>query len=284
MVIAGRLNGLNITASQSGGEASYGLSIGAQQVHLNPLLGQGLRLTLRPQTLCGQCNEAVDELMRGGYCRTCFFALARCDSCFVSPSRCHHALGTCREPKWGGQVCLQPHLVYLANSSGIKVGLTQLGRQQQRWLAQGATQGLVIAQTNTRRDAGILEAMIAQTISDRTPWRKLVSVPPVTLKLRSLFEQLQRQLVLPEDCQWTVDEAEHQLNYPVLAYSPSVQHLVNEKTPTLADNLCGIKGQYLLMQTGAFNVARHVGLTLNVEVSPPHSNTRSRGDGQLALF
>ena len=282
-MIAGRLNGLFITA-QSEGAASYELSVGAQRLHLNPLLGEGLRLTLRPQTFCGHCNAAVDELMRGGYCRTCFFALARCDRCFVSPSRCHYVLGTCREPEWGEQVCMQPHLVYLANSSGIKVGLTQQGRQQQRWLAQGATQGLVIARANTRRDAGVLEAMIAQTISDRTPWRKLVSQPPVAVNLHSVFEKLQRQLVLPEDCQWAEGEAEHELTYPVVAYAPPMQQSLNEKTPELADNLCGLKGQYLLLQTGAFNVSRHVGITLAVEVTPRYSSTRSGNDGQIPLF
>ena len=126
--------------------------------------------------------------------------------------------------------------------------------------------------------------MIAQTISDRTPWRKLVSQPPVAINLHSVFEQLQRQLVLPEGCQWAEGEAEHELTYPVVAYAPPMQQSLNEKTPELADNLWGIKGQYLLMQTGAFNVSRHVGITLAVEVTPQYSSTRSSNDGQIPLF
>ena len=103
----------------------------------------------------------------------CFFALARCDTCFVNPQRCHFALGTCREPDWGMQTCMQPHVVYLANSGGLKVGLTQDQKQQQRWLSQGATQGLVIARATSRRAAGIWKPQLRSrlvTVHNGVKW------------------------------------------------------------------------------------------------------------------
>ena len=194
-MITGRLNGLSIAANAGASVATYKLDIGSETLHLNPLLGQGLRFSWQPQYQCRNCEVEVPQVMRGGYCKRCFFALARCDSCFVSPARCHFALGSCREPDWGERVCMQGHFVYLANSSGIKVGLTQKGRQQQRWLAQGATQGLVIAVADTRRDAGMLEAAIAKIISDRTQWRRLVAMPPQQVQLQSL--QIISLIILP---------------------------------------------------------------------------------------
>ena len=89
------------------------------------------------------------------------------------------------------QTCMQPHVVYLANSGGLKVGLTQDQKQQQRWLSQGATQGLVIARATSRRAAGILEATIAQQISDRTQWRKMVALAPVPVDLQAVRQRLQ---------------------------------------------------------------------------------------------
>lgn len=284
MAIVGRLNGLQITPPVGSGEARYELAIGSELLHLNDLLGQGLQFRLCPDPVCGHCDARVTQLMGGGYCRNCFFALARCDTCFVSPARCHFAAGSCREPDWGERVCMQPHLVYLANSSGLKVGLTQQGRQQQRWLSQGATQGLVIALADTRRDAGVLEALIAQSISDRTQWRRLVSQPPVNIQLQSTREQLQARLDLPQGCRWLADESELQLAYPVAAYAPPVQCLLGEKTPVLEDNLCGIKGQYLLLQNGVFNVAKHAGLTVAVDAMPPFTLATSTKRGQLPLF
>ena len=283
-MITGRLNGLSIAANAGASVATYKLDIGSETLHLNPLLGQGLRFSWQPQYQCRNCEVEVPQVMRGGYCKRCFFALARCDSCFVSPARCHFALGSCREPDWGERVCMQGHFVYLANSSGIKVGLTQKGRQQQRWLAQGATQGLVIAVADTRRDAGMLEAAIAKIISDRTQWRRLVAMPPQQVQLQSLRARVQQQVQLPARCRWLTDEFEQQFTYPVATYSPPVQYLINEKTPSLADNLCGIKGQYLLLTGGAFNVSRHVGSTMAVEVTPPLPTQAGTNHGQLSLL
>ena len=283
-MIAGQLDGLRITAPPTVGDARYELAIGAECVHLNDLLGRGLRIKLRPQKHCRHCQKAVTKLQRGGYCGNCFFALARCDTCFVNPQRCHFALGTCREPDWGMQTCMQPHVVYLANSGGLKVGLTQDQKQQQRWLSQGATQGLVIARATSRRAAGILEATIAQQISDRTQWRKMVALAPVPVDLQAVRQRLQQSVELAADCQWVTDATEQQLTYPVQEYAPPRQHQLNADKLELADNLVGIKGQYLLLQHGVFNVARHVGLNIELSITTPISVLEAHQSDQLSLF
>jgi hypothetical protein len=52
---------------------------------------------------------------------------------------------------------MQPHYVYLANSSGLKVGLTRASQIPTRWLDQGAAQALLCVRVPTRRQAGLVE-------------------------------------------------------------------------------------------------------------------------------
>jgi hypothetical protein len=64
--------------------------------------------------------------------------------CILKPEQCHYEAGTCREPEWGLAQCFKPHYVYLANSSGIKVGITRESQIPIRWIDQGAVQALPI--------------------------------------------------------------------------------------------------------------------------------------------
>ena len=144
---------------------------GAPTLELNTLLGDGLTVDFLGTIRCSHCAALTARSYGDGYCYRCFTTLARCDLCVVSPARCHFHRGTCREPEWGRSFCMQPHHIYLANSSGAKVGITRRGRELGRWLDQGASQGLVVAEADTRHLAGVLEAQIAVMVSDRTNWR-----------------------------------------------------------------------------------------------------------------
>lgn len=104
---------------------AYALPVGDCDVPLNALLGRRITLQYLGQIHCVHCGRRTNKSFSQGYCYPCFQKLAACDSCIVSPEKCHYAAGTCREPAWGEQHCLQPHVVYLANSSGLKVGITR---------------------------------------------------------------------------------------------------------------------------------------------------------------
>src|SRR5690554_8184312 len=90
----------------------------------------------------------------------------------MNPEKCHFHLGTCREPDWAERVCFSDHIVYLANSSGLKVGITRATQMPTRWLDQGATQALPIARVASRRLSGLLEDIFRAQMSDRTNWRR----------------------------------------------------------------------------------------------------------------
>lgn len=242
---------------------------------LLPWLGAELRLAFDGLISCSHCGRKTKKSFNQGYCFPCARKLARCDLCIVSPTRCHRAEGTCREPDWADQFCFSPHIVYLANSSGLKVGLTRAGNERNRWADQGAIQGLVIARCDTRIQAGRLEARIAEHMSDRTDWRKLVRGPAVPLELETVRETLREQiLLLPEGCAW-LDEPVHELRYPVAAYGP-VKALNLDKAPVIEGRLLGIKGQYLLLDQGVVNLRRHGAYHIALTLGPA-----GPGDGAL---
>ena len=262
----------------------YGLRLDEQSISLSAHVGQSIRLKFLGQRACGNCQVRVNKLEGGGYCKRCFFSLARCDRCFVSPERCHFAQGTCREPQWGESYCMRPHVVYLANSSGPKVGITREDRSFYRWLSQGAVQGMVIAHANTRRDAGLLEVAIKSKVSDKTNWRRMVSIRPQNLDLLQLARQLQNSIELPEGTQWVSEMTGHDLAYPIQSHAPAQRLALSETNPQILDNLHGIKGQYLLLSQGAFNVAAHVGMTIEVEFAPALDAAKLHNSDQLDLF
>ena len=100
----------------------YDLPLGDHKIALNPLIGQSIKLKFTGQIRCVHCSRTMKKSFNQGYCYPCFTALAQCDMCIMKPETCHYDKGTCREPEWGLKFCFQPHIVYLANSSGIKVG------------------------------------------------------------------------------------------------------------------------------------------------------------------
>ena len=146
--------------TQPGPPVGYRLPVGEQEVALNPLLGKNPA----PHIFWGDsvrlpAGARPKRVFNQGYCYPCFQSLAQCDICIVKPELCHYEQGTCREPAWGEAHCMQPHYVYVANTSGLKVGITRGSQIPTRWLDQGAVQALPIFRLQSRYQAGLLEVM-----------------------------------------------------------------------------------------------------------------------------
>ncbi|HAB91636.1 MAG TPA: DUF2797 domain-containing protein, partial [Pseudomonas sp.] len=114
--------------------AQYSLRLNDEQHALNPLIGQTLRLEFLGSINCTHCDRLTKKSFGQGYCWPCFSKLAQCDSCMMSPEKCHYDAGTCREPEWAQDFCMTDHFVYLANSTGVKVGITRSSQLPTRWL------------------------------------------------------------------------------------------------------------------------------------------------------
>jgi hypothetical protein len=119
--------GLSKLRSELGDTVSYRLPVGDDELPLDPLAGQHLSIRYTGDIACTHCGRATKKSFNQGHCFPCSQRLAACDICIVRPERCHYHKGTCREPGWGETHCLQPHVVYLANTSGLKVGITRKG-------------------------------------------------------------------------------------------------------------------------------------------------------------
>ncbi|MEM6709523.1 MAG: DUF2797 domain-containing protein [Pseudomonadota bacterium] len=241
-------------------------------IDLHLWIGGQVRIEATGRLRCTHCSRPTRKSFGQGYCYPCFRKLAQCDLCIVSPTRCHRAEGTCREPEWADGFCMAPHSVYLANSSGLKVGLTRAGNEARRWADQGAVQGLVLAHCDTRLVAGQLEASIAEIISDRTNWRRLIRAPADAVDLETAAAAIREQVPMAvEGVRWAADSV-RTLNYPVLNYGP-VKSMNFDKSPTIEGHLLGVKGQYVLLDIGAVNLRRHTGYELRWELrSPPQDS------------
>ena len=153
---------------------SYELPVGEKNLALTECLGQPIELTWQGAIFCRHCGRKTKKSFNQGFCYPCLMALPQCDRCIVSPEKCHYHLGTCRDASWGDQFCMTDHIVYLANSSGLKVGVTRASQIPTRWIDQGATQAMALVRLSTRYQAGLLEQALKSSLKDKTNWRAML--------------------------------------------------------------------------------------------------------------
>ncbi|ASL27175.1 DUF2797 domain-containing protein [Azotobacter chroococcum] len=265
---------LDKMAARLDAPVQYALRLGEAQVPVNPLIGQPLRLEYLGAIHCSHCGRRTAKSFGQGYCYPCFRKLPQCDSCIVSPEKCHHALGTCRDPAWGERFCMTEHVVYLANSSGVKVGITRASQVPTRWLDQGACQALPILRVATRQQSGLVEDLLRSQVADRTNWRALlkgeaapVDLPAVREQLfdscREGLEALQARFGL-QAIQPLNDAEPVEIRYPVESYPGKIVSLDLDKTPVVEGILQGIKGQYLIFDVGVINIRKYTAYQLAV--------------------
>ncbi len=252
----------------------YQLPIGADLLPLNERIGQTIKLNYQNEIHCVACGRKTKKSFAQGHCYPCFRTLASCDMCIMRPETCHYAEGTCREPLWGEENCFIPHYVYLANSSGIKVGITRGTQIPTRWMDQGATQALPIFQVDNRLQSGLLEVAIKQHISDRTDWRKMLKADAETLDLKAIRDDLMDQCSTEiadlketqgNDAIRALDEPVVDINYPVSEYPKKIKSLNFDKQPEIEGILLGIKGQYIILDTGVLNIRKFSGYNIEVD-------------------
>ncbi|MFJ2981884.1 MULTISPECIES: DUF2797 domain-containing protein [unclassified Pseudomonas] len=252
----------------------YSFRLDDTQVPVNPLIGQRLRLEYLGAIHCSHCGKRTKTSFSQGYCYPCMTKLAQCDVCIMAPERCHYDAGTCREPSWGEQFCMTDHVVYLANSSGIKVGITRATQLPTRWLDQGASQALPIMRVATRQQSGLVEDVLRSQVPDRTNWRALLKGDAEALDLVAIREQifdacadglreLQSRFGL-QAIQPLPDAEVVQMNYPVEAYPKKIVSFNLDKDPVVEGTLLGIKGQYLIFDTGVINIRKYTAYQLAV--------------------
>ena len=258
---------------------SYTLLLGETRVPLNNLVGHPLKLEFDGVIRCINCDRKTNKSFSQGFCYPCFKKLAACDTCIMSPEKCHYHEGTCREPEWGETHCMVEHVVYLANSSGLKVGITRGTQVPTRWIDQGAVDAIPMIRVTTRQLAGFVEVACKQHVADRTNWRTMLKGEAPEMDLR---QERDRLLALIAD-DLTAFQAQHgeaairpvnedglALSYPVTVWPDKVKTHNLDKTSMAEGVLQGIKGQYLILDSGVINIRKYTGYEVRFRVFPKH--------------
>lgn len=250
----------------------YQLLLNDERIDLNDYLGKAIHLRFTGRITCVHCHKAIKKSFNQGYCYPCFSKLAQCDMCIMKPETCHYHQGTCREPTWGERFCFQTHTVYLANSSGIKVGITRQTQIPTRWIDQGAVQALPIFSVGSRYLAGMIEVVLAQHVSDKTSWQQMLKSQPAAIDLiaqrNNLLEKCAaelaaiRQQFASTQMDVLFDEAVVDIQYPINHYPSKIKSFNFDQQPDVSGILQGIKGQYLLLDTGVLNIRKFTGYEL----------------------
>lgn len=259
------------------GIVEYHLPIGMENLHMNSLIGKSLKVRFTGQINCINCKKRTNKSFSQGYCFVCMRRLARCDSCIIKPEKCHYHEGTCREPEWGEANCLQKHLVYIANTGQLKVGITRHVNNEisSRWIDQGATQALGLFYVSQRLISGLVETEIAKVMGDKTNWRLMLKSCPenidledkkswVISELKDKFEDL--KLKYGEQSIEETDLNSVKINYPVLKYPSKIKSINLDKELQFEAQFLGIKGQYLILDNDrVINIRKYTGYELEIE-------------------
>ena len=245
-----------------------------QVIELNPLIGKTISLHFSGTIACKHCGKRTKKSYSQGYCYPCMSKLPQCDLCIMKPETCHLHLGTCRDPQWGENNCMVDHFVYLANSSGLKVGITRHTQLPTRWIDQGACQALPIFKVSTRLQSGLVEKALSEFISDKTNWRAMLKGEPETINLKEKAKELipiiaerlaEIRLQYGQDAVIELDEKVQDIHYPVSEYLTKISSFNFDKTEVVSGKLLGIKGQYLIFDKGVINMRKFSSYQVSIE-------------------
>lgn len=243
----------------------YTLNISNQQIDMNMLIGTKLTFKFLDKIICRACGDRTYKSFAQGYCYNCFKSLPETDECILRPELCKAHEGVSRDMKWSEQNCLQEHFVYLAISSGLKVGVTRT--PVVRWIDQGASKAIILAQTPNRYLAGLIEVSLKKHFSDKTSWQKMLKNEIADEDLISAKAKADN--LLSEDLRKYVTNTSEitEIEYPVLAFPLKIKSISFDKQEVFSGILMGIKGQYLLFDEGrVLNIRKHGGYKVELKV------------------
>ncbi len=256
MVYRGNLRKMS---SQLGDTVQYSLTLGDDTFSVNDWIGKPIKLAFQGEINCRICGRKTKKSYGQGFCFIHFQKSPENSPCIIRPELCEGHLGKGRDVEWEQKHHVQPHVVYLALTSGIKVGVTRQDQVPTRWIDQGAWKAVQIANVPYRRLAGEIEVSLKDHMSDKTNWRKMLSNQMNTEV--DLNEEIEKaQSLLPDEYQeYIVPQSEiTEITYPVEAYPEKVKSLKLDKIPEITGTLQGIRGQYLILDEGrVINLRSH---------------------------
>ena len=235
-------------------------------IHMNQLLHKTVKMKLIGQQ-CLSCG-LERPIYRQGFCRTCFFEEPFAGDWIMRPElSTAHLDKEDRDLEYEKKVQLQPHIVYLANSSNVKVGVTRKSQVPTRWVDQGAHEAIEIVETPNRYLAGITEVALKNYVADKTNWRKMLKNDIEDEDLLEWRQHLKQYIPEEAKAYFIDDNAETHIHFPVAQYPKKPNSLNIKKQMAYTGKLVGIKGQYLIFEDNTvFNIRSNEGLVVELQV------------------
>lgn len=248
-------------------EVKYSLHFEQGTIEMNNLINQQVQLSWNGDIFCSSCAKKIKKTFGDGFCYTCFTTAPEATECTIRPELCRAHLGEGRDVEWEERNHNQPHIVYLAASDKVKVGVTRITQVPTRWIDQGASAAIRLAETPNRYEAGKLEVALKSFFSDKTNWQRMLK-NEVDETIDLVTEKWELHDQLPEDLTEFFSENDEviSINYPVDHYPTKIKSLSFDKTPVIEGKLIGIKGQYLLFEGGeVLNIRKHTGYSVDIK-------------------
>lgn len=244
----------------------YYLSLGNDDFLVNSFIGKKITLHHTGNIFCSVCNKKIKKTFQDGLCFNCFQSSPQASECILRPELCRAHLGEGRDVEWEQNHHNQPHVVYLAASDRVKVGVTRATQVPFRWIDQGASSAIRLAETPNRFEAGKLEVALKDFFTDKTNWQRMLkNEVDASIDLEQEKWELHDQL--PSDLTTFFSENDEiiELHYPVSNYPDKIKSISLDKIPSITGQLSGIKGQYLIFSDGAvINIRKHTGYEIEL--------------------
>ena len=253
--------------TENGSPIQYYLVFESDFLNVNQLLNKKVTIHFVGYQ-CLNCG-LQKKIYRQGFCYDCFFEIPQAADWIMHPElSTAHLDKEDRDLIYEKKVQLQPHVVYLANSSSVKVGVTRKTQIPTRWIDQGAHEAIEIVEVPNRYLAGITEVALKDYVSDKTNWRTMLKND---IKDEDLVEWRNKlKPYIPEEAvrYFLENNKESTFDFPVLQYPKKPKSLNLDKTHDFEGVLKGIKGQYLIFEDDTvFNVRSKEGYVVSIAVN-----------------
>lgn len=247
----------------------YNILEAGERIDMNELIGKKIRIRYMGYINSVLSGEKMKKCYGEGLTYKEFMNSPMAVESIIRPelSRIHEGIAL-RDEAWEREHHLKPHYVYLSYTSGVKVGVTRTTQVPTRWIDQGATLAILLAQTPYRQAAGLIEVALKNQVADKTHWQKML----LNGKAEGVDLRKEKERLIPcipdELAQYVLnDNTMMHINYPMHCKLEKIKSIKLDKQAVLEGELCGIKGQYLLFTSGeVLNVRSHTGYRIALEL------------------
>jgi len=255
-------------STKTNNDVQYSFYIGEDLLGLNDYIGHSISFKFLDKIFCQACNKEIKKSYFQGYCYPCMISVPQASECILRPELCRAHKGESRDMEWSQSHCLKDHVVYLAITSGLKVGVTRLNQTSTRWIDQGAVEAIELAIVPNRFLAGELEVFLKSHVADKTHWQKMLKdeydrsmcLVKEKEKIIKLLGSSYKDYIL-------YDNDATKNDFPIIRSPKKIKSKNFDKQKFVEGQLTGIKGQYLIFDyETVFNVRRHTGYMMQMEI------------------